>query len=98
MDFESFKKSIDDEHPPAGAHQLLKALWFAANNQWSAAHRIVQENESITASWIHAHLHREDGDHGNATYWYARAGRVKPDLTLEEEWEEIAKYVAQRLH
>ena len=67
----------------------LRAMWEDAKGNWSAAHAIAQEIEDGTGSWIHAYLHRKEGDLGNAGYWYRRAGQPTAHDTLEEEWARI---------
>ena len=74
--------------PPARA--ALAALWWQARGDWVQAHEAAQADEGRDAAWVHALLHREEGDLGNADYWYARAGRARPSVTLAEEWEAIA--------
>ena len=91
MDFEEFKQTISSGHPPADISSYLKALWFDAKGDWEKAHNIVQEGEDNTASWIHAYLHRKEGDVWNANYWYTKAGRRMPGYSLDQEWEEIVK-------
>ena len=68
---------------------LLEALQLDRNGQWDAAHSTVQPLEDSRAYWIHAYLHRKEGDLGNASYWYRRAGRRMPDVDLDEEWQTI---------
>lgn len=70
----------------------LIALEADKNGQWDAAHDIVQDIHTDEASWIHAYLHRKEGDPGNARYWYNRAGKPFFDGSLDEEWEELWKY------
>jgi hypothetical protein len=69
----------------------LRALREDAAENWDAAHREVQDDDSADAAWVHAYLHRKEGDISNAGYWYARAGRPRFDGSLETEWEEIAR-------
>ena len=69
----------------------LCALLIDARGDWDAAHRIVQSSDSPDSSWVHAYLHRKEGDQGNAAYWYARAEKPVPDLPLESEWKAIAQ-------
>ena len=79
------------ELPDASALSLpLQALWREARGDWDAAHELAQQAGSREGDWVHAYLHRKEGDIGNADYWYARAGRRRPDLTLEQEWEQVA--------
>jgi hypothetical protein len=75
---------------PAGLNSLLRALWCDARGDWSGAHEIAQTVEGRDGAWVHAYLHRKEGDTGNASYWYARAGRPPSRRPLEDEWEEIA--------
>lgn len=70
---------------------LLQALLLDAAGDWDSAHRIAQADPSNEGSWVHAYLHRKEGDPGNASYWYHAAGRQMPELSLEEEWEYIAQ-------
>ena len=67
----------------------LNALWYDAKGEWDKAHEMVQDIDDNNASWIHAYLHRKEGDTANADYWYSRAGKKRPSLSLEKEWEEI---------
>jgi hypothetical protein len=73
----------EDLSPP------LKALWWAAKGDWARAHNIVQDEESREAAWVHAYLHRVEGDLGNAGYWYRRAGKPAATDSLDAEWERI---------
>ena len=86
-----FLATLEDSAPPAAASDLIKALWYDANGLWDKAHDLVQDLTSLEASWIHAYLHRKEGDHSNASYWYHRANKdvPMPSTTLEEEWERI---------
>ena len=91
MTFETFKASLSGSHPPTGTSPLLEALWHEAKDDWNRAHNIAQDIHSDDGSWMHAYLHRKEGDHGNAAYWYRRAGRPVPKVSLNTEWEQIAR-------
>ena len=91
MDIISFKRSVAADKPPDEASVYLKALWYDAKGQWDMAHTLIQDVEDNNASWIHAYLHRKEGDISNAGYWYRRAGKKMPDVTLEKEWENIVE-------
>lgn len=91
MEFEEFQKTLSANSPPAEIPDYLKALWYDAKGDWQKAHQIVQNIDDSTAAWIHAYLHRKEGDIGNADYWYRRAGADRPFDSLENEWENIAK-------
>jgi hypothetical protein len=86
MTFEEFQEAGDE---PAGLTPPLRALWHDGRGDWDAAHRIAQEDDSRDAAWVHAYLHRKEGDISNARYWYARAGRTGHRGSLEEEWRYI---------
>ncbi len=77
--------------------QLLQALELDKQDNWDAAHEIVQSSNSAEACWIHAYLHRKEGDLSNANYWYRRAGKKMPNFGLELEWENIYHYINQEL-
>ncbi len=77
--------------PPAGAGAPLAALWHLAKGDWHKAHETVQDDDGAAAAWVHAHLHRVEGDESNAGYWYARAGKPHAKEPLGEEWELIAE-------
>jgi len=90
MDLSAFTASLSDSAPPAGLTRSLEALWWAAQGDWERAHRLAQAEPGAEGAWVHAHLHREEGDLGNANYWYRRAGRAMSDQPLAEEWQAIA--------
>lgn len=91
MDLKEFKESIQNggAAPPGSAY--LQALWYDAKGDWEKSHHIIQEMNDKNAAWIHAYLHRKEGDIWNADYWYSRAGRNRPEIPLENEWEKITK-------
>ncbi|MCW5909461.1 MAG: hypothetical protein KIT62_00215 [Cyclobacteriaceae bacterium] len=89
MTLSEFKLSLKEQQPPQVA-VLLQALWYDAKGDWEKAHNLAQDVHTADGSWIHAYLHRKEGDTGNAQYWYYRANRKMPKQTLEEEWEFIA--------
>jgi hypothetical protein len=86
---ENFKTSLSSSQPPQDASVLLQSLWYDAKGDWHAAHHLVDELEEPKAYWVHAYLHRKEGDASNANYWYRRAGKKMPDYSLQKEWEEI---------
>ena len=90
MDVHTLRQSLSQSAPPAGLSVYLQSLWYDAKGDWQQAHELIQDLPDANASWIHAYLHRKEGDIWNADYWYRKAGRKRPSLTLEEEWEELA--------
>lgn len=91
MTIVSFKESLATDKPPAEASLHLKALWYDAKGEWDMAHTQIQDMEDSNAAWVHAYLHRKEGDMANAGYWYRRAGKNMPGITLEKEWENIVE-------
>jgi hypothetical protein len=85
-----FRASLSGTEPPQTLAPPLAALWWAAKGDWDAAHRIVQDENSSDAAWVHAYLHRVEGDLSNAGYWYRQAVRPVANDSLEVEWERIA--------
>jgi hypothetical protein len=85
-------------HPsrPPDLPPLLLALWHDARGDWEAAHRVAQDVPGRDGAWVHAYLHRKEGDEGNAGYWYRQAGRSHAQVTLDQEWEEIAAALLAR--
>ena len=90
MELADFRDSLLKSTPPDGLGSLLRALWHDAKGDWSRAHEIVQDEEGRDAAWVHAYLHRKEGDLANAGYWYRRAGKSACETSLEDEWEAIA--------
>ncbi len=99
MSFEEFQAALAaSATPSAGLGGPLRALWHDARGDWDGAHREVQEDSSRAGAWVHAYLHRKEGDAANAGYWYARAGRPMPGskITAETEWASIARELLAR--
>ena len=91
MDVADFQTSIAEDQPPEKASLALQALWHAAKGDWETAHNKAQEDKSVSGAWVHAYLHRVEGDLSNAGFWYSRAGRPEASNSLQEEWQEIAR-------
>ena len=89
MNVSSFKESLSQDQPPKNTSVYLNALWYDAKGEWDKAHLLIQDVDDKNASWIHAYLHRKEGDTGNADYWYSRAAKKRPLVSLDEEWEDI---------
>jgi len=96
MTLDEFKASLADTRLPTALSPALQALWHAGQNDWHAAHGIAQDDPGRDAAWVHAHLHRQEGDLANADYWYRRAGRSRPDTSLKVEWEAIGAELLAR--
>ena len=93
MNIKDFEASArNDPSPPDGLPPALRALWLAKAGRWHESHDLCQDVPDPDGAWIHAYLHREEGDLGNAAYWYSRAGKQQPGpgVSLEQEWRELA--------
>ena len=90
MTLSEFKSSLSNAAPP-DLSPLLKALWYDGKGDWTNAHELAQNVESKDGAWVHAYLHRKEGDLSNASYWYQQAGRKVKSGSLEGEWEDIVK-------
>ncbi len=91
MQWNDFRSSLPAPQPPPGVAGPLAALWHAAHGEWDTAHGLVQEGDSVAEAWVHAYLHRIEGDLDNAGYWYRRAGRPTPKISTDDGWKEIAE-------
>ncbi len=84
-----FKASLSGAAPAPDLAAPLAGLWWAAKGNWEQAHRLVQDDAGRDAAWVHAYLHRVEGDLGNAGYWYRQAGKPVATDSLESEWQRI---------
>jgi hypothetical protein len=92
MSFDEFQQAIGAAvAPPAGLGLPLEALWHDARGDWPRAHECAQRAPGPDGAWVHAYLHRKEGDEANAAYWYARSGRAQPAMTPGVEWESIVR-------
>ena len=89
MNVEQFKASLSNESPPADLTDALRALWYDATGHWEFAHELAQAQDDANSAWVHAYLHRKEGDLANAHYWYRRAGKPNATVPLDREWEAI---------
>lgn len=83
--YQAFQETLDELNPHNSWPKPLQALWWDAKGDWESSHTIAQDIHSVMGSWVHAYLHRKEGDEWNAKYWYGRAGKPFPDYSLEEE-------------
>jgi hypothetical protein len=86
----AFRRSLAQPQPPSGLAPALTALWWAGNDKWDKAHKIVMSGEGADCAWVHAYLHRLEGDLDNARYWYRQARREPARGELDAEWAAIA--------
>ena len=85
-----FQRSLTAKAPPRGLAPALAALWWAQKGDWDKAHKIVMDEGGRDAAWVHAHLHRVEGDTGNAAYWYRQAKKPVTAGAHAAEWKAIA--------
>ncbi|MBT8239106.1 MAG: hypothetical protein HKP24_13025 [Croceitalea sp.] len=91
--FEEFMGTLALENPPPSWPLELQSLWWDANANWKESHKIAQELTNEIGNWIHAYLHRKEGDKFNAGYWYRQANKPYSSLTFKEEFEEMVIFV-----
>ena len=89
--FAEFKRSLSQTKPPSGLAPALTDLWWAAKDDWDKAHRVVMDKSGKDSAWVHAYLHRVEGDLGNARYWYKQAGKPVASGSSAAEWAAIAR-------
>ena len=93
MTFDAFVEHVGANSSPAEeTSPALSALWYAEKGNWEKAHQIAQDIDNADGSWIHANLHREEGDQGNAEYWYRRANQPVPSTTFVEERHDLIRH------
>ena len=90
MTLSEFKRTVSGDRPPEGMAPALRALWHDARGEWDAAHDTAQSIEDESGAWVHAYLHRKEGDASNAAYWYRRARQPVATDPLDVEWDRIA--------
>ena len=96
MTLEQFKLSLDANDPPSQISPALAGLWWDAKGDWDRAHTSAMADKSDDGSWVHAYLHRKEGDSVNSGGWYTRAKRPFCKDSLEQEWQAIAQELLAR--
>lgn len=86
MDWNGFQQSLEAAQPPSGLAPAVEALWWDGKGDWTQAHICLQDQNSPDSAWVHAYLHRKEGDLSNAGYWYRRAGQPNASGSLDDEW------------
>jgi hypothetical protein len=84
-----FKTSLTLDQPTKELPLQLISLWYDGKGDWQKAHAQVDHLKDQESAWVHAYLHRKEGDIWNADYWYNKAGKIRPNLSLQQEWEEL---------
>ena len=96
MTLAEFKRTLSNSKPPAELAPALAALWWAGKDNWNKAHKIVMDESAKECAWVHAYLHRKEGDLDNARYWYEQAGRPAAAGSLPAEWGAIVREILRR--
>jgi hypothetical protein len=96
MDLASFKQSVSTTPPPTALGSAVQALWWDAKGDWGKAHECAQAQNDQAGAWVHAYLHRKEGDNANAGYWYRRAGKSPATVSLDAEWDTIAAALLEK--
>lgn len=88
-----FEHSLSQAAPPENCGPALQALWWDRKGDWQRAHEICQNDHSRTGAWVHAYLHRKEGDDWNAAYWYRRANQPIFTGSLADEWQHLVNEI-----
>jgi len=91
MTLQQSRESLSHSQPPHDLGVALAGLWWDAKGDWTRAHESAQQDEGPAGAWVHAYLHRKEGDATNAEYWYGRAAKTPPTVSLEQEWTQIVE-------
>jgi hypothetical protein len=87
-----FHESLKQASCPPEFNVLQQALWHDGKGDWNTAHDLINDLTSMDAAWVHAYMHRKEGDLGNADYWYRRAGKSRSTQSLQDEWESLVRH------
>ena len=96
MDYSSFNHTLDMGAPPEDFPVEIKALWWERKNYWDTAHELVKDSHSTDSAWVHAYLHRKQGDLQNASYWYSKAGKPVSEIELNDEFKDILNTLLEK--
>jgi hypothetical protein len=96
MNLQEFRDSLLRDKPPEGVGVALAGLWWDAKGDWTSAHESAQQDEGASGAWVHAYLHRKEGDSSNAAYWYHRAGKSAATKPFQEEWLDITSSLLEQ--
>ena len=95
MTLAAYIASLDGAAPAPDLDAPLAGLWWAAKGDWDQAHKLVQDDSGRDAAWVHAYLHRVEGDLSNAGYWYRRADKPVAKDALDAEWARIVSALSE---
>ncbi len=95
MEIEEFKQL--DRQQIISYPLALQALWYDYQNQWHKAHKLINYESDRDCAWVHAYLHRQEGDLNNARYWYRRSGKAESQASLTEERQQITQALLRQV-
>ncbi|MBD2413752.1 hypothetical protein H6H01_24110 [Nostoc calcicola FACHB-3891] len=99
MNTEEFLRLMEKQRPcPQTLPKALQAMWYDKKGDWRKAHEIVQDAGDADSGWVHAYLHRKEGDLNNARYWYQRSGQPEFAGELSQEWEQITSVLLRKVN
>jgi hypothetical protein len=99
VNIDEFVQLIETQRPcPETLPKALQAMWYDKKGDWSKAHEIVQDARDIDSAWVHAYLHRKEGDLNNARFWYERSGQLEFVGELNQEWEQITSIFLKKVN
>lgn len=96
MTLDEFRATLNEPDAPEAVSELALAMWWEAKGNWDKAHSLAQDVPGFDGAWVHAYLHRKEGDEGNAWYWYRQAGRARCHLSPDDEWAQIVTELLSR--
>ena len=89
MTYDEFILTIENDEFPSDLPLYLQALWYDAKGDWQKAHSLIDSLDDKNSCWVHAYLHRKEGDINNADYWYRLAQKQRPSVSLQQEWKVV---------
>jgi hypothetical protein len=96
MTLDDFLQSLEAIEPSLDISPALAGLWWEAKGDWTRAHESAQQDKGVNGAWVHAYLHRKEGDQDNSAYWYRRAGKPTCRESLDAEWRSIAEELLRK--
>src|ERR1700739_1915535 len=97
MTYDEFVLTIENNEEPFNLPLYIQALWFDARDDWHKAHSLIDSLDDTNSCWVHAYLHRKEGDINNADYWYRKAHKQKPNVSLQQEWKDLTMELLLKL-
>ncbi|MDJ0689860.1 MAG: hypothetical protein QNJ41_15265 [Xenococcaceae cyanobacterium MO_188.B32] len=95
MNIEEFRQQ--DRQQIKGYSLALQALWYDYQDDWHQSHKTIDSASDRDSAWVHAYLHRKEGDLDNARYWYRRSGKPESKLSLTQERQQIARVLLEQI-